>query len=87
MLDSMGRGTRASERTPAPNHLKPSQPREIRADPALREPAPTFRPSSSPRCTTPRRYLGIAASDMEAVVARGLSEARAIEHGVSSEAW
>ena len=36
MLDSMGRGTRASERTPAPNHLKPSQPREIRADPALR---------------------------------------------------
>ena len=34
MLDSMGRGTRASERTPTSNHLKPPQPCETRAAPA-----------------------------------------------------
>ena len=82
MLASMGRGTRASEQPPARTvSNQPNLP--LRAQPDTHTPPA----QAHATLTTPRRYLGIAASDMEAVVARGLSEARAIEHGVSSEAW
>ena len=80
MPDSMGRGTRASERTAVSNHLKPSQTRHRTRAPPY-QPVPTL----PPLCAAPRRYLGMMTSDMERVVDRGLSEARATEHGVSSE--
>ena len=84
MLASMGRGTRASEQPPARTvSNQPNLP--LRANQTHTHHPPKLTPRSQHLAA--RRYLGIAASDMEAVVARGLSEARAIEHGVSSEAW